>query len=91
MTTNFWVDHWIDNFPLKFLAVCSILENIQSFTVAQMWSPAGWNWELIHSCLNDEAYLLLELVSLVPDLDGMDEVAWQFSTNGVFSVRLYGE
>ncbi|WMV32209.1 hypothetical protein MTR67_025594 [Solanum verrucosum] len=70
--TSFWIDKWMGTVSLKDLFIdIFVLAQHQEKTVAEMWSPQGWNM-IFRRNLNDwEIPRMIELFTLLESFQGI--------------------
>ena len=85
--TFFWHHRWATEKPLIELTIVSPPLRIQDLTVGEMWdSNIGWKFDCFANFLPSNVLQNIAAHSLVKDEDAVDEVYWNGSPSGGFSL-----
>lgn len=85
--TFFWHHKWAANRPLIELAIVEPPLHIQDVTVQEMWDPqVGWMVDKFANYLSAEILQKISAFELIEDEEVVDEVFWNGSASGGFSL-----
>ena len=87
-STLFWMDCWLQPYPLLSKALVEINLVEQYKRVADYWvQDMGWNWAVLRNLLPTEILNMFAAFVLRPRSTQQDSLCWGLSTNGLFSVK----
>ncbi|KAL8138913.1 hypothetical protein V2J09_004914 [Rumex salicifolius] len=86
-STFIWLHEWLDDESLIKSVISTLLTELESCTVAELWTKHGWNWEVLHEYLSAVICQRLSGVNLEGGLEFHDKFYKGPTPSGIYSTK----